>query len=116
MFCPKCGAQTDENGVCAKCSNSSKLVRVVFNRRKSIFGCAVSYKVFVDGVEVAKLKNGASQEVMLPVGNHSVAFDMWSASNTQELVIPDCNTVYVDTGIKMGLLTNKIGILSSRCE
>lgn len=119
MFCPNCGKQLNENGICVTCSNptSGKMVRVVFNRAKSFFGCAVSYKIFVDGMEVAKLKNGGSAEVSLPAGAHNIAFDMWSASNTQQVIIPDnCSTFIIDTKLKMGLLKNNIAIVSTRCE
>ena len=119
MFCPNCGNKMNENGTCDNCANQQpgKMVKVVINRVSSFVGCAVSYKVYVDGNEVAKLANGGSQEIMLPAGPHSFAFDMWSATNANQVIIPDnCSTFIIDTKLKMGLIKNNIEIVSTRTE
>ena len=119
MFCSNCGTKLNENGICDNCSKSSngKMINVVINRVSSFVGCAVTYKVYVDGNEIGKLANGGSITISLPAGTHQFAFDMWSASNAHEVVIPDnCSSFIVDTKLKMGLLTNKISIESTRAE
>lgn len=119
MFCPNCGTKLNENGKCDNCSKSSsdKMINVVINRVSSFIGCAVTYKAYVDGNEIGKLANGGSVTISLPAGNHSFAFDMWSASNAHEIMIPDnCSSFIIDTKIQMGLLTNKIIIVSTRSE
>ncbi len=123
MFCSNCGTKLNENGVCTNCNTAAsttsngKTVRVVISRPSAFFGFAVKYKVFVDGNEVGALANNSKIEIALPAGSHTLAFDMWSASNAHQINIPDnCNVFYVDTKIKMGLLTNTIAITNTRVE
>ncbi len=117
MYCTKCGSQLNENEVCANCSTTttgSNLVKVIISRRSAFTGAIVNYAVFIDGKEVGKLGNGKSLEVMLSPGSHNFAFNMWSASDSENVTIPEnCSEYYVDTMIEMGALTNKILIVWS---
>ena len=120
MYCSQCGNQLNTNGICDRCSNNSivsKLVKVVVTRASAFVGCAVNYKVYVDGNEVGQLSNGGSLELMLSPGQHNFAFDMWSASNAESVMVPDnCSVFYIDTKLSMGLITNNIKIVSLRSE
>lgn len=120
MYCSNCGNKLNDKGICENCRDSftgERKVRVTLTRLKSFAGSAVNYKVFVDGVEVAKLGNGKSKEIMLSPGVHNFSFDMWSASNAETITIPnDCQEFYIDTILEMGAITNKISIVSTRTE
>lgn len=113
-FCPNCGKKIGETSVVA---NDARLVKVVIHRKKSFYGAAVKMGVYVDGKELAKLKSDGSAEIMLAPGQHELIADMWSGTTKHFFDVPsDCSTVYVELGIKMGLITNKIKILSIRNE
>ena len=85
--------------------------------KKSIYGCAVGIKIFVDGILIGKVKNNSSLSIMLPIGIHNVKFDVWSGCTDYNITIPQgYRTVYLEFGIKMGLLTNELEILSCRYE
>lgn len=133
MFCTNCGKEIpNESQFCAFCGNKIKgkesqenkiqtsnndLVKVTFHRKKRFTGCAVSMKVHVDGKVVAVLSNGATQQVQIPSGKHKVIVEMWSAiSETEVEFLPGYSNIYVEVGLKMGLLTNKTKILSIRNE
>ena len=123
MFCPNCGTQLNASGVCTNCNSNAnvqstgKTVKVVVSRVKAFLGCAVKYKVFIDGNEVGALANNSSIELNLTPGVHAISFDLWSGSSAHQITIPEnCNTFYIDTRIKMGLLTNSIAITNTRCE
>ena len=123
MFCSKCGNRLNENNICMNCGNNANIlnnsncVNVVFIRKKSIYGCAVAIKILVDGILIGKVKNNSSLSIMLPIGIHNVKFDVWSGCTDYNITIPQgCRTVYLEFGIKMGLLTNELEILSCRYE
>lgn len=123
MFCSKCGNRLNENNICMNCGNNANIlnnsncVNVVFIRKKSIYGCAVAIKIFVDGILIGKVKNNSSLSIMLPIGIHNVKFDVWSGCTDYNITISQgCRTVYLEFGIKMGLLTNELEILSCRYE
>ncbi|MBQ3409020.1 MAG: zinc-ribbon domain-containing protein [Clostridia bacterium] len=131
MFCGNCGKEITENTVfCPNCghriekdnrndveANKDKLVKLIVHRKKSLYGAAVSTKVHVDGNLAASLKSDGTAEINVTPGNHEVIFDMWSATEKTNIEIPsDCTAVYVEIGLKMGLITNKIRILSIRNE
>ena len=113
-FCPVCGKQIKESEEIEK---STKKVKVVWHRKKSFYGAAVSMKVHIDGNLVASLRSNESATVELFPGEHSAIFDMWSGVEKTTITVPeDCSTMYVELGIKIGLITNKIKILSIKNE
>ena len=86
MFCTQCGNQLNANGECERCTgvaSGGNQVRVVISRRSAFVGCAVSYKVFVDGREVAKLGNvsildGTVEEYEGIIFGGTMAFNDWT--------------------------------------
>jgi hypothetical protein len=112
-FCPSCG-QAVAQGVS---TNNSGTVRLVVHRKKSFFGCAVGTKIHIDGQLAATIKSDGVATFDLVPGMHEVIFDMWSANEKTNIELPaDCSSVYVEIGLKMGLITNKIKVLSIRNE
>ena len=131
MFCPNCGKPlTEQDTFCPNCGQKieqapsyqasnveNKTVKLVIHRKKSFFGVAVATKIHIDGQVVASIKSDGRAEFDLAPGNHEVVFDMWSAVEKSNIMLPaDCSTVYVEIGLQMGLITNKIKILSIRNE
>ena len=112
-FCPNCG-----QGVQAEVANTNNgTVKLVLHRKKSFFGCAVSTKIHIDGQTVASIKSDGTAEFDLLPGTHEIVLDMWSATERTNIELPaDCKAVYAEIGLKMGLITNKIKILSIRNE
>ena len=104
-FCPGCGNKLVQN--------NQKMVKVVFHRAKRFTGCAVTFDVFIDNQPIGSLKNNGTLEVMLSVGAHHVIFDMWSATSPIDIMVPDCNTLNVEVALEMGLMTNKVVVLST---
>lgn len=129
MFCKNCGKEISEGvAFCPSCGqavaesvssniNNSGTVKLVIHRKKSFFGCAVGTKIHIDGQLAATIKSDGVATFDLVPGNHEVIFDMWSANEKTNIDLPaDCSAVYVEIGLKMGLLTNKIRVLSIRNE
>lgn len=123
MFCTNCGKEIpDGSEFCPNCGNqignsSEKTVKVIWHRKKGFLGCAVSIKVFVDGKVVATLKNNGTSEVDIPCGKHKVTFDYWGGADGNEVIFSDeYSKIYIEVGLKMGLITNKIKILSIKNE
>lgn len=127
MFCKKCGKEiADESTFCPNCgqgvdanvaSNKNNTVKLVIHRKKSFFGCAVATRIHIDGQLASSIKSDGRAEFELTPGTHELVLDMWSATEKNNIELPaDCSTVYVEIGLKMGLLVNKIKILSVRNE
>lgn len=118
-FCTFCGEklinvelQEDENK-----TQQQKTVKVEFHRLKKFVGCLVPMYIYVDKKLVATLKNDETKEMDITCGNHSVVVDMWSASSETKVEFSDEYTkMYIDIGIKTGLITNKAKIFEIRNE
>ncbi|MBR2704741.1 MAG: zinc-ribbon domain-containing protein [Clostridia bacterium] len=112
QFCPSCGQATAQS-----VSTSNGTVKLVVHRKKSFYGCAVGTKIHVDGQLAATIKSDGTATFDLTPGTHEVIFDMWSANEKTNIDLPaDCSAVYVEIGLKMGLITNKIKVISIRNE
>lgn len=71
-FCPKCGTN-QENNEEDILSNKNKFVPTIEVLRESGFiGSLLSYKIFVDGIEVGKIKNGGKEQFQLTPGLHEI--------------------------------------------
>lgn len=116
-FCVHCGAKVKESTETKVGTSEKSAVNVIFQRRKRVVGCAVPMKIHIDGKVVAVLANGEAKQVIVPSGKHEVIVDMWSAiSKTEVDFSAEYSNIYVEVGIKMGLITNKAEILSIRNE
>ncbi len=121
MFCNKCGKEIpNESEFCKFCGTKidralfeqnikapeNKTVKVVFTRRKRLMGCAIPIRIFVDGNNVASLKNGASAEVELPAGTHKVVFDTFGEAYQKEIDFSsEYSKIYVNSVMRMGLVS-----------
>ena len=128
MFCTNCGNEINDGALfCTKCGN--KIVNkndnnnnnvnitqgsVIFARQKqAIYGVAVPIKVYLDGVEVASLKNGAEIKVPASIGKHRVAFNLWSGNGQYDIEVTNEHpNIKVSFKLCFGLLQSEPTITS----
>ncbi|MCC8098135.1 MAG: hypothetical protein LIO44_06235 [Eubacterium sp.] len=86
------------------------LLKIV--RKKSLFGCAMSFKIKVDGQpNVYMLKNGGAVEIMLTEGMHNLVISMTGAIKSTKVNLSMMNNRILTCEINpTGTFTN--GILS----
>lgn len=125
MFCTNCGKEiSDASEFCTFCGSAvtkkpaeQKSIQVTFNRLKKIVGCAVPMRVYIDGVQVVSLSNGASGQVNVTSGKHKVVVEMWSAISEREVDFSaEYSKMYIDIAIKMGFWVSKAEIVAIRNE
>lgn len=77
--CPECGKEiSDKATACPNCGSPVKAAGCVvhFERKKAMLvGTAISGTVYVDGKPVGSASNGASFDVELSYGSHSVSIE-----------------------------------------
>lgn len=123
MFCGKCGKEIENtSSFCPYCGNkindqsiieNKNAVTVSWHRRKAVYGLAISIKLYLDGTLITSLKNGETFETKVMPGKHKVGLEYWSGFDEHEIDVPqNVNKLNVEFGIKMGLISNKIAILS----
>ena len=93
MFCRYCGSQMEDDSVfCGKCGKKVGAQEVssqpepsqpaadlpvtqrklVVQRKKHVYGCAVSLGILIDDVEVARVDNGGEATVMISSESHAL--------------------------------------------
>ena len=113
MFCSVCGNRLNENNICLNCANNPNFVNAIIHRKKSIYGCAIPVKVFIDGNLIGKLGSNETLSVMRPIGNHKVAFELGTGTPEYDVVVPQgFKIMNLEFKIKMKLLNNQIEIIS----
>lgn len=76
--CPECGKEiSDKAAACPNCGTpiADKKIPVHFERKRAFGGSANTGTVYVDGNAVGSAGNGASFDVMLTPGMHSVQIE-----------------------------------------
>jgi hypothetical protein len=133
MICNKCGKEIpNQSAFCTYCGSkvekaeateqntenmANKTIKVVFQRKKKLMGCAISMKVNIDGNVVALLKNGEAREVEIPAGKHKVILETFGEVTQKELDFSaEYSKVYIELVMKMGLVTGRADISSIRTE
>ena len=96
QFCPECGSKIDM-GEC--------LIKIT--RPKKIFGFAISFKGFVDGVEVGSISSGSTIECRVSKGTHKIEIKAVETTIEQEVTLNDTQkeveiTVVCGMGIVAG--------------
>lgn len=112
MFCNKCGTQIKSGeGFCTGCGRKiekdefGKVCKLIVTREKKVMGFAITFPVFVDGVELGKLGNGKSLETDVLVGKHTVEFRCVEKTISQDVELKeDNNSVEVVCRADMGLI------------
>lgn len=109
--CPECGREiSDKASACPGCGAPVQKpgCTVRFERPHAILvGTAVGGTVYIDGQRAGSAANGASFEVFLPYGEHSVAFE----SNCTGMLASkrsNAQTLDVPVGAKKVIVTVKV--------
>lgn len=118
MFCSKCGKEEKENvKFCTNCGN--KLIQdendgsILFERKKQFYGVLVPVKIFLDGKLVGSVKAGEKISVPVTVGDHKLAFNLWSGNGQYDIKVSKENSnIKVLFKLSMGLVTSKPKIIS----
>jgi len=71
-FCPKCGTNQENNGGVILSNNNKFTPTIEVLRESSFIGSLLSYKIFVDGTEIGKIKNGEKKQFELTPGLHEI--------------------------------------------
>jgi hypothetical protein len=71
-FCSKCGAVQGKNQLADLSKNTEFIPTIEVSRECSIIGSLFSYKIFVDGVAIGKVKNGQKKRFQIAPGLHEI--------------------------------------------
>ena len=116
--CPFCGAdmasqeiekKQEENVVDNPVSNTNEnngdLIPLTISRESKVMGFAVSFNVFVDGVNLGALKNGKSLTCQVGQGVHEILIKCVEKDVKQTITVLRSNhSVEIITYAKIGLL------------
>lgn len=119
MFCSKCGVNVEkEVKFCPECG--AKLVKedsdatIVFQRKKQFYGVLVPIKIYLDGKLVGSVKSNESITVETTVGNHRLAFNLWSGNGQYDVNLTKENpNIRINLKLSMGLVTSKPKIINT---
>lgn len=82
---------------------------ISINRPKSFVGCAINFKIYIDGTLVGTLKNGGSFQAPVSYGNHTLFITGGISDLTQNILISDnCRNLVFNCSMEMGLIRGKI--------
>ncbi len=62
---------------------------ITVERAKAFTGAALAISVYIDGKEVAKLKNGAKQELTVDGASHEIACLLYTGAASNPMVVPE---------------------------
>ena len=117
MICNLCGAQIDENAnFCNKCGfkiPKPEIGSIIFAREQQFYGSLVKIKIYMDGNLVASVGPGEQVRVNTTIGNHQIAFDLWSGNKLETITITKENpNIKVNFKLGVGAISSKPKIVS----
>ena len=90
---------------------------ITFNRSNSIFGCALVFKVFIDGQEVGAIKRGKTVIFDVPYGNHQLMLKSGLAKVESMIQVGDNSKHFVfNCSVKMGFIQGGIKLELVNCH
>ena len=90
---------------------------ITFNRSNSIFGCALVFKVFIDGNEVGSIKRGKTVTFDVPYGNHQLMLKSGLAKVESMIQVGDNSKHFVfNCSVKMGFIQGGIKLELVNCH
>ena len=117
QYCPFCGdkisEQSSNNKINANDStnlspnlvNNDKLIPLTIFREKRIMGFALSFNVFVDGVNLGSLKNGKSLTCQVGIGSHEILIKCVEKDVKQSInVLANNHSIEIITYARIGIL------------
>lgn len=95
MKCEKCGNEIkDGEKFCSGCGAKTEYADLVYGslivyRKKSIFGCAIPFKVYIDGNLKGSIVNGDTISLEIPYGTHKISFNKPNSKVNRIITISD---------------------------
>ncbi len=121
MTCPNCGNNCpDQTVFCSHCGcplvhqtpSIQNFGNITIIRPSKFLGCAVNYKIYIDGVLVGKIPNNNTMSYPVCYGYHNLQIYCGMGSGqTQVLITPENPNVSFHCPMHMGLFSNTIDIL-----
>lgn len=95
MKCEKCGNNiTEGEKFCAGCGAKTEYAdltygSLIITRKKSIYGCAIPFKIFIDGNLKGRISNGETINLEIPYGTHKISFNKANSKQNRIITISD---------------------------
>ncbi|MEN6622748.1 MAG: zinc-ribbon domain-containing protein [Smithella sp.] len=108
-FCPQCGAKQGDSTIGQ--ANREFVPTMEISRESGFVGCLLSFRVFVDGAEIGRLKNGEKKRFQLAPGLHELYIKVnwsWFSSPKESFLLKDFAKISCKP--KIGLLGAAIKI------
>lgn len=118
MYCSKCGTEIEkDSSFCTKCGNKlenySQTGSITLAREKQFYGVLIPISVFIDGKKVANVNAGGEVKVPIEIGEHRLAFNLWSGNGQYDVEVKEENpNIKVTFKLGVGLITSKPKIVS----
>lgn len=115
MYCNQCGKEiADDARFCTSCGfQINNMGSIIFARENQFYGSVVPIKIFMDGQLVATVNSGREVKVPATIGNHKVAFNLWSGNGQFDIEVPANHPdIKVTFKLGVGAVTSKPKILS----
>lgn len=122
MYCTKCGKEImQESEHCTNCGNKVQKMnnegKITIKRNKKFTGWIMDLSVYIDGVYIGSVQNGASITRDISFGKHDIAIGYWAGQCKQQIEVKsESPKMYIEVEIKMGILTNKPQIVNIKEE
>jgi hypothetical protein len=118
MKCPKCGIElTEEQNFCKGCGAKTEFAdmpkgKIIIKRKKSFFGCAIPFSVYLDGKSKGAISNGKELILECTYGTHTVHFNSTKDKENRELTLSENKKeIKINIKAKFGLVTGKAKII-----
>ena len=115
MICPNCKNNLpDDVNFCTSCgtkvNNNYQGYVIKVTRIKSMVGVAISFKVFIDDVEIGVLKNNSTVMSNVSKGIHKVSIKSLEKTYDQEVTLDEKKEVEIYVSVKMGIIAGRPNI------
>ena len=115
MICPNCKTELQDNvNFCTSCgtkvNNNYQGYVIKVTRIKSIVGVAISFKVFIDDVEIGVLTNNSTLMSNVSKGVHKVSIKSLEKTYDQEVTLDEKKEVEIYVSVKMGIIAGRPNI------
>lgn len=110
MYCLKCGKELKVGEkFCENCGEKTqyadmKFGKITFKRDNNYIGCAIPFKIFIDGEKKGSLSAGGKLSFDYPVGEHEIALNSLNDKSLRTITLGE-NEVTVNVGIRMFALS-----------
>jgi len=115
MYCTKCGEKVENSAsFCTKCGNKLENYQgsIIFARESQFYGVLIPIDIYLDGEKVASVGAGNEVKVATTIGNHRLAFYLWSGNGQYDIEVTEANpNIKVTFKLAIGAITSKPKII-----